>query len=171
MSNSAAQACQAELLGIRQPSAQQLPPQHAPSTVVQQPSTAQQVAQTGEQAGAQPKETLAATTTTTQLQAAAVARQPQKQKRKRGAKTGGQEGGSEAATANDSDRKKKTKKQKKQSDKVAGAVATDPHNPVPTHAAVEEAPEAGAPAATQDADQAVAASDSLSDITDAGVWK
>lgn len=140
--------------------------------MLQQPSTAQQVALNGGQAGAQADENLAATTIRTQPQAAAMAEQPQKQKRKlKGqAAIGGQETGSAAAIAKDNDKKKKRKKQKKHSDKVAGAVATDPH-PVAVHAAVEEMPEAGVPAATQDADQAVAASNPLSDTTDAGALK
>lgn len=140
--------------------------------MVRQPSTSQQVALTGEQAGAQANENLAATTIKTQPQAPAVAEQPRKQKRKlKGqAETGGQETSSEAATAKDTDKKKKRKKPKKHSD-VAGAVANVLHPSPATPAAVEEVPEAGVPAATQHADQAVAVSDPLSDTTDAGVLK
>ena len=140
--------------------------------MLQQPSTAQEVTQTGEQAEAEAgaDENLAAFTITSQPQAPAVAQRPQKQKRKlkQPAETGRQETGSEAATAKDTDKKKTRKKQKKHSD-VAGAVANvlDPSPATPE----EEVPEAGVPAATQHDDQAAAVSDPLSDTTDTGVLK
>lgn len=146
-----------------QPSTQQLPNQHPTSAVLQQP----EVAQTGEQAGAQTDENLAATTIITQPQASAVAQQPQKQKRKlkQPAETGRQETGSEAATAKDTDKKKTRKKQKKDSD-------VEVLHPSPsTPAAEEDVPEEGVPAATQHADQVAAVSDLLNDTIDTGILK
>lgn len=168
-----AMTIEAEPQECSQPSAQEPPLRHPAGVPPQQAAACEQAGQNGEQAvqsggqaGAQAAVAGAVTanTTTPQVQAPSEAQQLQKKKKKKKkvdqAKADGEQRAPKSTTAEDSQKKKKKKNKKKKHRNQHSEDAAEA-DAVAAHAAMEDMPEAGVPAATQHADSAVPESSAL----------